>query len=83
MASKIVKIEPQISQAQLPCRSQQRAMNIDEFCARYGVSRTTTYEEIKARRLRALKCGKRTLITEDDAEDWLRQLPAIEPKARS
>ena len=57
---------------------QQRAMSIDEFCQRYSIGRTTTYEEIKQGRLRALKVGKRTLIAEDSAEDWLRRLPAIE-----
>jgi excisionase family DNA binding protein len=56
-----------------------RAMGVDDFCDRYDVSRTTAYEQIKAGRLRALKCGKRTIIAEDDAEDWLRRLPAVAP----
>jgi excisionase family DNA binding protein len=55
-----------------------RAMSIDEFCERYGPGRTKAYEELKSGRLRARKCGKRTIITEDDAEDWLRRLPVIE-----
>jgi excisionase family DNA binding protein len=63
-----------------PQRSnRQRAMSIDQFRVRYGVGRTTAYEEIKLGRLRAHKCGKRTLITEDDAEDWLRRLPTVAP----
>jgi excisionase family DNA binding protein len=72
-----------ISEREQLRRSRQRAMSIDDFCERYGVGRTTTYEEIKAERLRARKCGKRTVITEDDAEDWLLRLPAIEPRAAS
>jgi excisionase family DNA binding protein len=53
-------------------------MGIAEFCQRYAIGRTTAYEQIKKRQLRARKAGKRTLITEDDAEDWLNRLPAIE-----
>jgi excisionase family DNA binding protein len=55
-----------------------RAMSIAEFCERYGTGRTTAYQEIKLGRLRARKCGKRTIIIHDDAEDWLRCLPVIE-----
>ena len=54
-----------------------RAMSIAEFCARYGTGRTKAYEEIKSGRLRVRKCGKRSIIAEDDAEDWLRCLPIL------
>jgi len=66
---------------QRPAR--QRAMSLDEFSNRYGPSRTKTYEEIKCGRLRAVKCGKRTLVTEDDAEAWLRSLPSAAAAERS
>jgi excisionase family DNA binding protein len=56
-----------------------RAFSIDEFCRRYGVGRTTAYAEITAGRLRRLKVGKRSLITEDDAEAWLEGLSSIRP----
>jgi len=52
-------------------------MSISAFCIRYDIGRTTVYEEIKQGRLRALKCGKRTIITVDDAEAWLRLLPEM------
>jgi hypothetical protein len=52
-------------------RARQRAMSIATFCERYDIGRTKAYEEIKLKRLRARKCGKRTIITDDDAEDWL------------
>jgi excisionase family DNA binding protein len=78
-----MKAKKAISEAERQRRDRQRAMSIDEFCERYGVGRTTTYEEINAKRLQARKCGKRTIISEDDAEDWLRKLPAIEPRAAS
>jgi hypothetical protein len=55
-------------------------MSVEEFCERYGPGRTKAYEELKAGRLRGRKMGARTIITEDDAEDWLQQLPVIETK---
>jgi hypothetical protein len=75
-------MEPRISDAEQQRRARQRALreqrafDIVIFCWRYGVGRTTAYAEIKEGRLRARKCGKRTIITEDDAEEWLRGLPA-------
>jgi excisionase family DNA binding protein len=70
-----------ISDRECKRRAHQRAMSIDEFCRDYGVGRTTAYEELNAGRLRARKCGKRTIITADAAEDWLRALPTLEPTA--
>jgi excisionase family DNA binding protein len=64
-----------ISEREQHRRVRQRAMSLADFSERYGPSRTKTYEEIKCGRLRAVKCGRRTLITEDDAEAWLRSLP--------
>ena len=58
-------------------RARQRAMSIARFCERYNIGRTKAYEEIKQKRLRAHKCGKRTIIAEDDAENWLRSLPMV------
>jgi excisionase family DNA binding protein len=53
-----------------------RTLSITEFCKNYGVGRTMAYEEIKARRLRAIKVGQRTLIIVDDAEAWLFSRPS-------
>jgi excisionase family DNA binding protein len=78
-----LKTKGEISESESQRRDRQRAMSVDQFGLRYGVGRTTTYEEIKSGRLRARKCGKRTIIAEDDAEDWLRRLPLIEPKTAS
>jgi len=58
-----------------PIAARSRAFNIEEFCRRYGIGRTTAYAEIAAGRLRRRKVGKRSLITEEDAEAWLKSLP--------
>jgi excisionase family DNA binding protein len=70
------------SEAKHVRRTLPRAMSIREFSERYGPGRTTIYEEIKLGRLRARKCGTRTFITEDDAEDWLRSLPLLARDAK-
>jgi excisionase family DNA binding protein len=58
-----------------PPLANQRALSIPQFCQRYGPGKSTAYQEIQAGRLRARKVGRRTLITLDDAERWLRDLP--------
>src|SRR5690349_8462328 len=60
-----------ISETEKRRRPLRRAMSIAQFCERYGLGRTTAYAELKSGRLRGRKIGKRTIITEDDAEDWL------------
>jgi hypothetical protein len=60
-----------------------RGMSIEAFGKRYGPGRTTTYQEIKSGRLKAHKCGTRTFIFEDDAEDWLRSLPLLHSRPES
>jgi excisionase family DNA binding protein len=48
------------------------AYRVEEFGAAAGVGRSTVYEEISAGRLKAVKCGSRTLIPADAAEAWLK-----------
>jgi excisionase family DNA binding protein len=60
-----------------------RAFSIPEFCRRYGIGRTNAYQEIAAGRLRALKVGRRTLITQDAAESWLAALPELKTQVAS
>lgn len=67
----------EISEREQRRRARQRAMSIGEFCESYSLGRTRAYEELKSGRLRGRKIGKRTIITEDDAEEWLAHLPAI------
>jgi len=70
-------MEPKISEAERQRRARQRAMSLAQFCQDYNTGRTRAYQEIRSGRLRARKNGKRTIITEDDAEDWLGRLPSV------
>ena len=49
---------------------QRRGYRIPDFCAIYAVSRSQTYVEIAAGRLRVRKVGRCTIIAADDAEAW-------------
>jgi hypothetical protein len=51
------------------------AFSIEEAVAASGVGRTLIFEEIKAGRLVARKCGRRTLILKHDLALWLDALP--------
>jgi excisionase family DNA binding protein len=53
------------------------AFPMSEVRARLGISRSKAYEEIAAGRLRAVKCGSRTLIPYASGEAWLNSLPAL------
>ena len=53
------------------------ALSVEDFCKSYGVGRTTAYEEINSGRLRAVKAGRRTLIPEQSAVDWLKSLEPV------
>jgi len=53
------------------------AFSIDQFCRRYNLGKTFVYELIKDRKLRAVKCGYRTLILRADAEAWALSLPTL------
>ena len=46
---------------------QLRAFSVEEFCERYGIGRTSAYGEMRSGRLRAVKRGRRTLITYEAA----------------
>jgi hypothetical protein len=56
-------------------------MSIRDFCDRYNVGRTTANQEIKEGRLKARKARRRTLIGDDDAEEWWDSLPEINEAA--
>lgn len=54
------------------------ALTINQFLERYGISRSTAYEEIAAKRLRAVKVGRKTIIPCRSAREWLEALPPVE-----
>lgn len=47
------------------------AYSISAFCQATGIGKTRAYQEIGSGRLRALKVGRRTLVTRAAAEAWL------------
>ena len=59
---------------------EKRVFSINEFCSRYGVGRTTAYEEIKAGRLQVVKAGKRTLVPADAAKSWIKIFRSHRPR---
>jgi excisionase family DNA binding protein len=75
------KIAPREDETPGPAPFSPRAFSISEFCRQYGIGRTNAYQEIAAGRLRAVKVGRRTLITQEAAEAWLTSLPELRPAA--
>jgi excisionase family DNA binding protein len=53
------------------------AFTIKELCDAYRLCREKAYGEIRARRLRAVKLGRKTLILRADAEAWAASLPEL------
>jgi hypothetical protein len=54
-----------------------RAYTPSDFCAAYGIGKTTFYAEVKAGRLHVRKVGRRTLVLASDAEQWADELPVM------
>lgn len=48
-----------------------RVYSVNEFCAAYGLGRTSVYNEIQSGRLKVAKVGKRTLVPIEEADRWL------------
>jgi excisionase family DNA binding protein len=53
------------------------AYTVDEFCAAHGIGRTTFYAELKAGRIKVLKCGRKTLVPKTESDAWLGRLPEV------
>jgi hypothetical protein len=52
-----------------------RVFDILGFCAWAHIGRTRAFEELRSGRLLARRIGRRSLITIEDAEAWLKSLP--------
>jgi hypothetical protein len=59
------------------------AYSISDFCKLSSIGRTAVYQEIRDNNLRAVKRGGRTLVLHDDAQNYLRGLPAIDAKRKA
>jgi excisionase family DNA binding protein len=57
------------------------AYSPDEATKVSGVGRTLIFQEIREGRLVARKIGRRTIITADDLQAWLKTLPEKRPAA--
>ena len=53
------------------------ALTVREFCERYRLGHTLVYEMIKDGRLRAVKCGGRTLLLAKDVNAWEQSLRTV------
>jgi excisionase family DNA binding protein len=62
----------------LTAAEEPKAYTIEGFGKKYATSRRTTYREINAGRLKAIKLGQRTLIPADSAEAWFNALPVLD-----
>jgi hypothetical protein len=60
-----------------------QAYDIKSFCRAYGISRSFAYLEMRAGRLKPFKAGRRTLISRQAAEAWLRTLEQAVQRAES
>lgn len=55
--------------------------NVEDFCFAYTVSRSEFYREVKLKRLRVIKRGRRTYIAKSDAEIWLNKQRDLQAEA--
>lgn len=62
-------------------KSDKRLLTIEDFVAEYGPSRSVVYQLIGSGELKAVKVGKRTYITREAAEGWIKTLKQYQPGA--
>ena len=60
-----------------PPLSERLAFSISEASEAVGLSKDKIRDEIRSGRLRARKCGRRTLLTREDVSRWLAGLPVL------
>lgn len=53
------------------------AYTISQTCVLSHLSRTTVYDAIKKKELRAVKRGRRTLVLAEDLRHWLEGMPSL------
>jgi hypothetical protein len=67
---------------QTDCLQPLLALSIAQVVRCSGLSRTLVYQEMRAGRLLARKCGRRTVILQTDLEAFLSALPAAGARNR-
>lgn len=51
------------------------ALTVDEFCGWASIGRSKFYQEVQEGRIRLRKIGRKSVVTLDDATNWLSNLP--------
>jgi hypothetical protein len=59
-------------------RSAPIARTIPDTCSHYGWTRSFTYTQLAAGKLRAVKAGRRTLVTTESADQLYQNLPVAQ-----
>lgn len=49
-------------------------ISVSDFLKRYSISRTSFYDQVKKGDLRIIKRGRRTFVSQPDADAWLETL---------
>jgi hypothetical protein len=57
------------------------AFTVNDFCRKFRIGRDKFYDEVRDRRLRARKVGKKTVVLKSDAETWTASLPSLDLSA--
>jgi excisionase family DNA binding protein len=52
-----------------------RALSVEQAAKAAGIGRTLLFEEIRKGRITARKVGRRTIITTESLDAWLKSLP--------
>lgn len=59
---------------------ERKAFRVPIFAYRNDISTAQGWKEIASGRLEAVKCGSRTLVTEEAEREWQRRLPKVVPR---
>ena len=59
---------------------EQLIFRVSEFCHLYAISKTSFYREVKARRLRLIKRGRRSYVERQEADRWYSAFARSQPQ---
>ena len=65
-----------VRRRRMPNMAEKLSYTIEEAAKVTGIGRSRLYVEIGKRRLRMVKCGRRSTILYDDLRAWLASLPS-------